>query len=77
MKMTLATIAALTFAGAAVAQGVGFAELDADKNGALSYSEVTAALPDTTKEAFTAADTDANGTLSKAEFKAATTKTNG
>ncbi|SDT92358.1 EF-hand domain-containing protein [Stappia sp. ES.058] len=77
MKKTLATIAALTFTGAAVAQGAGFAELDADQNGALTYAEVTAAMPNMTMEAFAAADTDGNGTLSEEEFTAVVSKTDG
>jgi Ca2+-binding EF-hand superfamily protein len=77
MKKTLATIAALTFAGAAVAQAASFAELDVDQNGELTYAEITATMPDMTMDAFTAADTDGSGSLSEEEFKAATSKTDG
>lgn len=77
MKKTLATLAALTFATAAVAQAASFAELDVDQNGELTYAEVTATMPDMTMEAYTEADTDANGTLSEEEFASVTSKSDG
>jgi Ca2+-binding EF-hand superfamily protein len=70
MKRTIIALAALTFAGSAFAQDTSFATADADQSGDLTFTEVTAVLPNVTEEAFTAADTDGNGTLSEAEYTA-------
>lgn len=70
MKRTLIALAALTFAGSAFAQDTSFATADADQSGDLTFTEVTAVMPNVTEEAFTAADTDGNGTLSEAEYTA-------
>lgn len=45
-----------------------FTEMDADKNGAISWNEADAA--DKSREDFTAADTNRDGSLSMAELKA-------
>ena len=68
MKRTLVALAALAFAGTAIAQGASFADIDADQSGDLTYAEVTAVAPEITMEAFSAADADRNGSLSEAEF---------
>ncbi|MCC4244057.1 hypothetical protein [Stappia indica] len=77
MKKTLIALAALTFAGTAYAQDTSFATADADQSGDLTFTEVTAVMPNVTEEAFTAADTDGNGTLSEAEYTAMLEKSGG
>ena len=80
MKKTiiaLATLSPLAWAGVASAQGVTFDDIDADGSGELSYSEVTAVIPNMTMEDFTAADTDGNGSLSEAELQAVAQKNSG
>lgn len=80
MKKTIIALAALSplaWAGVASAQGVTFADIDADGSGELSFSEVTAVLPNMTMETFTAADTDGNGSLSEAELQVLVQKSNG
>jgi opacity protein-like surface antigen len=65
-KIALALAATLATAGAALAQAPEVK--DADGNGTFSLTEVQAAYPSATEEAFKAADTDASGELSADEL---------
>lgn len=71
MKTTvvLSAIAALGFAGAAVAnEEITFAAIDTNADGVLSLEEVQVAAPEVTEVEFTAYDADADGSLSEDEF---------
>lgn len=66
--ITLPALAAILIAGAAHAQTP---LMDADGDGAVTFEEFTAALPDGTTDLFTQIDTDLDGTLSEEEIAAA------
>lgn len=55
-----------TVAGAATME-----ELDANADGAVTFEELLAVMPDVTEEAFTAADTSADGLIDAEELAAA------
>ncbi|HEY8593897.1 MAG TPA: EF-hand domain-containing protein [Devosiaceae bacterium] len=66
----LATLGVLACGTAAFADEVDFAQVDANGDGAISYDELAAALPDVTQDQFNAADADQNGSLSTDEYAA-------
>lgn len=68
LLLSVATLIGLSAAGAAVAQGVDFASVDVDGNGAISFEELQAVLPNITPEDFAVLDTDGDGALSPEEF---------
>ena len=68
MKKVLAAFALAAFVSPALAQPVPFETADSDGNGAVSWAEVQAILPDITEEQFQAADSDGSGDLSEQEF---------
>lgn len=70
MKRILVALAIVGFAAPAFAQGADFATIDSDQSGALSWTEVSAAMPDTSEDAFKSADVDGSGDLSAEEFAA-------
>ena len=73
LNKPLAIVFATAFLStAAIAAEGDFVKADADTDGALTYQEVLALMPDMTAEQFKAADGDGNGTLSQAEFEAVT-----
>jgi Ca2+-binding EF-hand superfamily protein len=43
-------------------------DVDTDANGTVSMEELSAAMPDTTEDAFNAADADGDGELNADEF---------
>lgn len=47
------------------------ARADRNRNGRISFQELSRVIPDITREEFTAADTNRDGTLSRAELQAA------
>lgn len=72
MKTTvvLSAIAALGFAGAAVAQDeVQFSDIDTNGDAQLSLEEVHAVSPNVSEIEFTAYDADADGSLSEDEYQ--------
>jgi Ca2+-binding EF-hand superfamily protein len=73
MKKTIIAIASvigLSMSGAALAQDLDFAALDADVSGGVSLSELQVALPDITEEEFASYDLDGSGELSEEELAA-------
>jgi hypothetical protein len=73
MKKTIFAIASvigLSISGAALAQDLDFATLDADVSGGVSLTELQVALPDITEEDFASYDADASGELSEDELAA-------
>lgn len=73
MKKTIFAIASvigLSISGAALAQDLDFATLDADVSGGVSLEELQVALPDLTEEEFASYDLDASGELSEDELAA-------
>ncbi len=67
MKKLLAALAVSLLATTAV-HAAELADVDTDGNGTVSMEELTAAMPDTTEDAFKAADADADGQLNADEF---------
>ena len=73
LKKPVAIVFATAFLSTAAFAAEGdFVKADVDTDGALTYQEVLALMPDMTADQFKAADGDGNGTLSQAEFEAAT-----
>ncbi|NNE21045.1 MAG: hypothetical protein HKN11_00405 [Rhizobiales bacterium] len=73
LKKPLAIACATAFLStAAIAAEGDFVKADTDTDGALTYQEVLALMPDMTAEQFKAADGNGDGTLSQAEFEAVT-----
>lgn len=70
MKRILVTLAIIGFTAPAFAQAADFSAVDSDQNGALSWDEVTMAMPDTSEDAFRSADVDGSGDLSAEEYAA-------
>lgn len=70
MKRILVTLAIVGFAAPAFAQAADFSTVDTDQNGALSWEEVSMAMPDTSEDAFKTADVDGSGDLSAEEYAA-------
>ena len=73
MKKTIFAIASvigLSISGAALAQDLDFATLDADASGGVSLEELQVALPELTEEEFASYDLDASGELSEDELAA-------
>ncbi len=69
MKKLLAALAVTLFASTA-AHAAEIADVDTDGNGTVSMEEMTAAMPDTTEDAFKAADANGDGQLDADEFAA-------
>lgn len=72
MKYLLAIITAVGLAAPAFAQAPDFATADADQDGAVTFEELQAVMPDVTQESFDAADADGSGDLSEEEFATVT-----
>lgn len=73
IRTTTLAIAALGLsAGLAMAQAATpeFATVDADADGSITLTELQAAIPTVTEEAFAAADADGSGGLSAEEYAA-------
>lgn len=70
MKIILTAAAFSLAAGAALAGEAGFAQLDADKSGALSLAELNAKMADFTAQDLAAIDADGSGDISETEFAA-------
>ncbi|WP_421950388.1 hypothetical protein [Pelagibacterium sp.] len=73
MKKTIfaiASVVGLSISGAALAQDLDFATVDADASGGVSFEELQVALPDITEEEFASYDLDASGELSEDELAA-------
>lgn len=71
MKRTLLALSLVALSSSAfAADELDFTQLDLDADGALSITEIQAAMPDLTEEAFDAADADESGTLSAEEVTA-------
>ncbi len=60
-RIMLPTLALLTFAGMAMAQG--YADIDTDTDGLLSFPELQVAVPELTEDTFTALDVSGDGLL--------------
>ena len=76
MKLLVISATAMALAAPALAQqppayphAVDFTKIDADKNGALSISEVKTVDATVTPDVFDKADTDKSKSLSKVEFE--------
>lgn len=67
MKKVILAIAALGFAGAAIAQDVA----DTDGDGVYSMDEMMATYPDLTEEVFTMVDANGDGSIDADELAAA------
>jgi len=61
---------AVTASSAVFAQGMSFDVVDSDRDGFVSFDEVTAVMPDVTEDAFKAADANQDNLLDPAEFSA-------
>ncbi|MFN0113272.1 MAG: EF-hand domain-containing protein [Paracoccaceae bacterium] len=70
IRFTLATALGLASAGAALAAGT-LADLDADKSGGLSLTELQAVYTKLDDAGFKAIDSNADGAVDEAEMKAA------
>ena len=73
-KLKVAAIAlATTLASASAFAAEGdFTKADQNADGALTYDEVIAVMPEMSADQFKSADADGNGTLSQTEFEAVT-----
>lgn len=68
-RLTTPFLVLLMAAAPALAQTpTDFADVDTDANGAISWDEASAVLPNLTEDAFKAADTDTSGDLSEEEY---------
>ena len=72
LKTTAIALAATLASATAFAAEGDFAKADQNADGALSYDEIIAVMPDMTADQFKSADADGNGTLSQTEFEAVT-----
>ncbi|MCY0095440.1 hypothetical protein [Hoeflea ulvae] len=72
MKRILVALALVGFAAPAFAQAADFASVDTDQNGAVSWEEVSAAMPDASEDSFKSADVDGSGDLSAEEYATVT-----
>lgn len=70
--LTATGIAALLGVTLAWAAAPDFAAVDVNGDLALTYEELSAAMPDLTQDAFLAADTNADGVLDAEEYAAMT-----
>lgn len=70
-KLGLAATLCAFVGAAALADAPAFGAADVDGDGALNWTEASAALPDLTDPAFAEADLDGDGLLSRDEYDAA------